>query len=128
MPAKASSANAASSGSSQKSTLGRSDLERNDVNLWQSVSFLDLGCHLFVDKFTSCTSAYWDLIAMQGRECTLIPSVNAKTHGSDVIIQIMYPDADHMILPGVNGAVWPLCLHPEPSCCKTTALTSAPPH
>ena len=29
--------------------------------------------------------------------------VNARTRGLDVIIQIMYPDTDHMLIPGVNG-------------------------
>lgn len=27
-----------------------------------------------------------------------------KTHGSDIITQIMYPDTDHVLIPGGNGA------------------------
>ena len=39
----------------------------------------------------------------QLRKRILIPGVNAKTHGLDVIIQIMCPDTNHILIPSGNG-------------------------
>ncbi len=37
------------------------------------------------------------------QERVLIPAVNAKAHGSDVTIHIMYPDTDHMFTKCKQG-------------------------
>ena len=42
---------------------------------------------------------------LRKRERTLIPGVNAKTHELNVIIQIMDPDSEDMLIPGVNGTI-----------------------
>lgn len=64
--------------------------------------FLDLGCNMFIYK--SARSAKLICILRSAQLENKIQVVNAKTHGSEVIIQIMYPHTDPMLIPSVNGA------------------------
>ena len=102
LTAKATSVKAPSSSSNYKSSPAKKWMTSVDGS-----SFCDLGHHMFVDKSAS-SFAYWDPITMWAElrkaEGVLIAGVNAKSHWSDVIIQIMYPDTDHMLIAGVNGA------------------------
>ncbi len=82
-----------------KSYLAKRRLKMNDAHPW----------HCFPSPSPLSLT---ELLRNLFNEHSLAPGVNATTRGSNVIIQLMYPDTDHMLMPGVRR---PCCLKQQMS-------------